>query len=73
MENFIFFAVCVRNVLETLSTRVFTFIVDTCGAFRDLVPFVQFKKREKHSWRSVNSSKVAGHIKNDLKNYETLE
>ena len=31
-----------------------------CGALRDLVPFVQFKKREKHSWRSVSFSKVAG-------------
>ena len=31
-----------------------------CGALRDLVPFVQFKKREKHSWRSANFSKVAG-------------
>ena len=30
-----------------------------CGALRDLVPFVQFKKREKHPWRSVNfSSKI---------------
>ena len=27
---------------------------------RDLVPFVQFKKCEKHPWRSVNFSKVAG-------------
>ena len=27
---------------------------DNCGALRDLVPFVQFKKREKHPWRSVN-------------------
>ena len=26
----------------------------------DLVPFVQFKKHEKHPWRSVNFSKVAG-------------
>ena len=24
-----------------------------CGALRDLVAFVQFKKREKHPWRSV--------------------
>ena len=24
-----------------------------CDVLRDLVPFVQFKKREKHSWRSV--------------------
>ena len=31
-----------------------------CGAFRDLAPFVQFKKREKHPWRSVDFSKVAG-------------
>ena len=27
---------------------------------RDLVPFVQFKKREKHLWRSVTFSKAAG-------------
>ena len=26
----------------------------------DLVLFIQFKKREKHPWRSVNFSKVAG-------------
>ena len=31
-----------------------------CGALRDLVPFVQFKKREKHPRGSVNFSKVAG-------------
>ena len=28
-------------------------------ALRDLIPFVQFKKRKKHPWRSVNFSKVA--------------
>ena len=27
--------------------------------FCDLVPFVQFKKREKHPWTSVTLSKVA--------------
>ena len=27
-----------------------------CDALRDLVLFVQFKKREKHPWRSVNFS-----------------
>ena len=27
---------------------------------RDLVAFVQFKKREKRPWRSVTFSKVAG-------------
>ena len=26
---------------------------DKCDALRDLVPFVQFKKCEKHLWRSV--------------------
>ena len=31
-----------------------------CGALRDLVAFVQFKKREKNPQRSVNFSKVAG-------------
>ena len=31
-----------------------------CGALRDLVPVVQFKKREKHLWRSVTFNKVAG-------------
>ena len=29
-----------------------------CDALRDLVTFVQCKKREKHPWRSVNFSKV---------------
>ena len=31
-----------------------------CGALRDLVPLVQFKKREKHPGRSITFSKVAG-------------
>ena len=31
-----------------------------CDALRDLVAFVQFKKRERHPWRSVNFNKVAG-------------
>ena len=30
-----------------------------CDALRDLVPFVQFKKRKKHPCRSVTLSKVA--------------
>ena len=29
-------------------------------ALCDLVPFAQFKKREKHPWTSVTFSKVAG-------------
>ena len=36
-----------------------TKLKNTC-ALRDLVPFVQFKKREKHLRKSVNFSKVAG-------------
>ena len=28
-------------------------------AMRDLVPFVQFQKREKHPWRSVSFSRDA--------------
>ena len=30
------------------------------GALRDLLPCAQFKKREKHPWRSFPFSKVAG-------------
>ena len=37
-------------------------MVRICDALRDLVPFVQIKKREKDPWRSVNFSKVAGFI-----------
>ena len=29
-------------------------------ALRNLVPFAQFEKREKHPWRSATFSKVAG-------------
>ena len=34
--------------------------IHICDALRDLVPFVLFKKREEHPWRSVTFSKVAG-------------
>ena len=33
-----------------------------CDALRDLVPFVQLKKHEKHPWGSVTFSKVAGFL-----------
>ena len=46
------------TTLLTLSTKLFVFLI--CGALRDLVPFVQFKKREKTPWKSVKFSKVAG-------------
>ena len=35
-------------------------------ALCDLVPFLQFKKREKHPWRSITISKVAGWFCKDL-------
>ena len=31
-----------------------------CDALRDLVQFLQFKKRKKHQWRGVTFNKVAG-------------
>ena len=31
---------------------------NVCDALRDLLPFVQFKKREKHPWRSFTCSKL---------------
>ena len=47
-----------RAAIRRKLVSLFTY--DNCGALRDLVQFVQFKKREKHPWRSVNFSKVAG-------------
>ena len=44
------------QIIQETSSKKFLI----CGALCDLVPFVQFKKREKHPWRSVNVSKVAG-------------
>ena len=35
-------------------------VITICDALRDLVPFAQFKKREKHPWRSVTFIKVVG-------------
>ena len=37
----------------------FSYSQQNRNALHDLVPFVQFKKRE-HPWRSVTFSKVAG-------------
>ena len=36
-------------------------IMQSCGLLSDLLPFLQLKKREKHPWRSVTFSKVAGY------------
>ena len=34
-------------------------ILDFISMFRDLIPVVHFKKRERHPWRSFSFSKVA--------------
>ena len=36
------------------------YIKNICDALRNLEPYVQLKKREKHPWRSVYFSKVVG-------------
>ena len=56
------FAVFITNICDALRDfHIFAvFITNICYALRDLVPLVQLKKREKHPWRSVNFTKVAG-------------
>ena len=46
-----------NRCIQCLNKRLYRRI---CGAVRIMVPFVQFEKREKYSWRSVNFSRVAG-------------
>ena len=49
--------------LVTVTTKLPVFTVSffiKCDVLRDLVAFVQFKNREKHPWRNVTFSKVAG-------------
>ena len=41
-------------------TYIFNILKVLCDSLRDLVPFVQFKEREKHPWKSVTFSKVEG-------------
>ena len=57
-----------KNVKISLNVKVtcvcslqnlFNHLFDISDGLCDLVLFVQFKKREKHRWRSVNFSKVA--------------
>ena len=43
--------------------RQFVDVFIICNTLRDLVPFVQFKKGRKHSWRSDTFRKVAGLLK----------
>ena len=48
-----------KNKVTTLGKFLSAFGL-SCDALHDLVPFIQFKKREKHPWRSITFSKVAG-------------
>ena len=45
---------CSRKILP--QTLPETELKHICDALRDLIPFVQVKKREKHTGRSVNFS-----------------
>ena len=61
---------CVTNIFDEQifdnETTALLKLFEICGEIhiggelRDLLPFVQFKKHEKHPWKSVNFSKVAG-------------
>ena len=49
-----------QKIPKTFASRIS--ISCFTDALRDLVPFVQFNKPEKHPWRSVTFSKVAGFV-----------
>ena len=46
-------------------THLLTLSFIKCVVLRDLVPFVQFKKLEKHPWRSVTFSKACNFTKSN--------
>ena len=48
---------CTHSVFKLASVGICILFL-TCDALRDLIPFVQFTKHEKHSWRSVIFSKL---------------
>ena len=62
MKNFIFqhlkIDICETECLKMLPMQ-YSNVTIKCDALRDLAPFVQFKKREKRSWKNVTFSKVA--------------
>ena len=47
-------------VIKKNASLQFCSLLQTCDALCDLVPFVQVKKREKHTWSSVTFSKLSG-------------
>ena len=46
-------------MIENCDNIFLVLFLITYDAWRNLVPFVQFKKREKHPWRNDTFSKVA--------------
>ena len=52
-----------KSFVSKKACNYFSLIFSIWDALRDLVPFVQFKKREKHLWRSVTFSKVVSFAK----------
>ena len=46
--------------LMEVTMKKTNFRLALCDVLRNLVPFAQFKKREKHPWKDVTFSKVAG-------------
>ena len=47
-------------MITLLLRKAKTIFKEICDVLRDLVPFGQFKKREKHPWRTVTFSEIAG-------------
>ena len=52
--------ICPKLTTKTLNSFVARLSDIICDALLDLVLFAQFKKRDKHPWRSVTFMKVAG-------------
>ena len=55
---------------ELIYTSIHNFFFVYCDALRDLVPFVQFKKREKYPLRSVTFSKACNFTKSNIPPWE---
>ena len=50
---------CKGFYVESLFLLFYVLWPQICDVLRDLISFLQFKKREKHPWRSDTFSKVA--------------
>ena len=44
---------CLEKISHVITKYLISRVFFKCDVLPDLVPFVQFKKREKHTWRSV--------------------